>query len=476
MAMTTQSTVIALGLAVLFVAVGEILGKRAPLLRRVPLPGAVIGGILILLVGSDRLDLVDGQRFFPSAPIRDALERLREFPGLFINVVFACLILGRTIEHPSVAWRQARPHIVMGHVIAWGQHVVGLTLVVFVLGPVLGLDDLAGPLVAIGFQGGHGTAAGLAPSFEGLGFAEGEAMALAVATIGVFAGAVGGPVLASALRRRDRAAEAGAGAEGEEEGGREEDGTRERPSRDEASVASSPLTGLLTLHVALIALVIGLAQMFLSGLIALERSLRSDSAGMIVTEFVPLFSVVLIAGYGCQLLLQRTQLSRTFEREIFRRLAAFGLDMVIVSALGTLSLSVVGRLWVPIALLSAAGLAWNLAVFFLLGPRLYRAPWYVYGLGDLGGGTATTATGLLLIRSADPERRTPALSSYADKQPFYEPLMGGGLVTALALVTVATIGPLGTLLIATTVLSAWLAYAARLVRNASDDDASSHGA
>ena len=76
-----------------------------------------------------------------------------------------------------------------------------------------------------------------------------------------------------------------------------------------------------------------------------------------------------------------------------------------------------------------------------------------------------------LIRSADPEQRTSLLSSYADKQPFYEPLMGGGLVTALALVTVATVGPIGTLLITATVLSGWLAYAARLVRKASDDEA-----
>lgn len=253
MTMATQSIVIALGLAVLFVAVGEILGKRAPLLRRVPLPGAVIGGILILLIGSEGLDLVDRQQFFPSPAIRDAIEHLRAFPGLFINLVFACLILGRTIEHPSVAWRRARPHIVMGHVIAWGQHVVGLTLVVTVLGPVLGLDDLAGPLVAIGFQGGHGTAAGLAPSFEGLGFAEGEAMALAVATVGVFVGAVGGPVLASALRRGDPASEVGP----EDERG--EVGARERSSREPANRESSPLTGRLTLHAALIALVIGLA-------------------------------------------------------------------------------------------------------------------------------------------------------------------------------------------------------------------------
>lgn len=109
-----------------------------------------------------------------------------------------------------------------------------------------------------------------------------------------------------------------------------------------------------------------------------------------------------------------------------------------------------------------SGSGWNLAVFFILGPRVYPEPWYTYGLGDLGGGTATTASGLLLIRIADPENRTNALLAYSNKQPFYEPFMGGGLVTALALPTLSFIGLWGSLGITGGILVLWIIYAAIL--------------
>jgi ESS family glutamate:Na+ symporter len=50
-----------------------------------------------------------------------------------------------------------------------------------------------------------------------------------------------------------------------------------------------------------------------------------------------------------------------------------------------------------------------------------------------GGATATTASGLLLADIADPERLTSSKKAYMFKQPFYEPFMGGGLVTAMSI-------------------------------------------
>lgn len=455
--------VLALATAVLAVSLGELMGTRAPILRRAPLPGAVLGGLLLLLLGVAGLD---SDRALPLASEAGELsldriyEAMSAFPRLFINLVFACLMLGRTIERPSVAWSRARPHIIVGHIIAWGQYVVGLSIVAFLLGPALDVDGLAGALIAIGFQGGHGTAAGLASTFDQLGFAQGEAIALAMATFGVVAGTIGGSLLASLMRRRRATPESTA-----ESRQTNQDHRSDEPNEAKApGNVFSPLTGRLTLHLALVASVIGLAWLLLTSLQKLEGGLRADSSGMVVTEFVPLFSVVLIVGYGIQLLLQKLGKADLFERDVFQQLSAFGLDMVIVSALATLSVAVVGEFWLPIATLCAGGLAWNLAVFGLLGPRIYPTPWYPYGMGDLGGGTATTATGLLLIRTADPDRKTEALSSYADKQPFYEPLMGGGLVTALALPTIAALGPVAALAITSSILVGWLVYARIVIR------------
>ena len=109
--------------------------------------------------------------------------------------------------------------------------------------------------------------------------------------------------------------------------------------------------------------------------------------------------------------------------------------------------------------LCLGGLLWNLAVFFGLGPHVYPRPWYPYGLGDLGGGTATTASGLLLIRISDPLERTQANQAYSEKQPFYEPFMGGGLVTAFSLPIIAAWGVWTALAITGAILVCWLGVA-----------------
>jgi ESS family glutamate:Na+ symporter len=64
---------------------------------------------------------------------------------------------------------------------------------------------------------------------------------------------------------------------------------------------------------------------------------------------------------------------------------------------------------------------------------IYPSPWYVYAMPDYGGATATTASGLLLADVADPNRLTSSKKAYMFKQPFYEPFMGGGFVTALSI-------------------------------------------
>ena len=51
-----------------------------------------------------------------------------------------------------------------------------------------------------------------------------------------------------------------------------------------------------------------------------------------------------------------------------------------------------------------------------------------------------TATGLLLLRTVDPENRTVAALAFGCKQLLHEPFMGGGLWTAFAFSLVYAIG------------------------------------
>lgn len=447
--------------AVALCLAGEVIRMSLPGLKRILIPGAVIGGSLALLFGPQVLGWHEtlglGQATY---------DTLGRFPPLFINVVFAALMLGRPIHSFSKIWHRARPQIVMGHVYAWGQYVVGLSLVLFLLGPWLDTDNLAGPTIAIGFQGGHGTAAGLAETFKEFEFAEGKTIAYALATFGIVAGTILGPLLANFHRsRKDKAEE---GDESKDPSGHKVGGGDEAPEQEDEKhpVEFSPLTGSLTVQMAIVGIVILIGYWLLEGAKYLEGLIRGD-VEQLYAAYVPLFSVVLLAGLGVQLLLQALKIDSLIKRSTIQIISAFALDMVILGALASLDLDVIGGQWQTITALCLVGLGWNLAVFYSLGSRVYPHPWFAYGLGDLGGGTATTASGLLLIRVADPNNNTDAKKAYTEKQPFYEPFMGGGLVTAMALPIVANMGAMAALGITGVILAGWIGFAIWLIRQKS---------
>ena len=71
---------------------------------------------------------------------------------------------------------------------------------------------------------------------------------------------------------------------------------------------------------------------------------------------------------------------------------------------------------------------------------LFGRDWKIRGLGELGQSMGTTAICLILIKGKG--RRSEAITrSFSYKQPFYEPIVGGGLITGLALPLIARFGP-----------------------------------
>ena len=62
----------------------------------------------------------------------------------------------------------------------------------------------------------------------------------------------------------------------------------------------------------------------------------------------------------------------------------------------------------------------------------------------------------MLLRTVDPENKTPAAASFGYKQLIHEPIMGGGLWTAFALTLVFTIGWLPVWIFSAAMLFIWL--------------------
>ncbi len=112
----------------------------------------------------------------------------------------------------------------------------------------------------------------------------------------------------------------------------------------------------------------------------------------------------------------------------------------------------------PFVILAVAGVAWNVVAFLVLAPRIVPDFPYQRGLGDFGQSTGMTVSGLLLLRVADPGNRSEGLEAFGYKQLLFEPVVGGGLFTAMSIPLIAQVGPVPVLMVTSALLVFWVVF------------------
>lgn len=446
----------------LFLVAAKMLKARIALFESLFIPSSIIAGFLVLLLGGQGVGLLVGDEhrwadgLFPASLV----DVWRGLPGLLISVVFAALFLGKPIPGPREIWFRAGPQVVFGQTLAWGQYVVGITLCLLVLTPVFGLSPLAGALIEIGFEGGHGTAAGMAQTFRDLGFEEGADLALGLATVGLVAGVVVGTILINwaARRRYIRLGDREPLKLRDLQLNTQTDGDTLEELREwqwEKEQETRP-TDPLSVHLGVVGLAIAIGWLIRAGLLWIERVTWGGPGGVLIIAYVPLFPLAMLGGVIVQLVVDRMHQNHHINRRLMNRISGTALDFTIVSALGTLSLTALGANITPFLLLAGAGMAWNIFGVMVLAPRLIPTGWFERGVGDFGQSMGVTVTGLLLMRMADPQNESGALESFGYKQLLFEPIVGGGLFTAAAMPLIAEFGSVFVLLLTTGITLFWL--------------------
>lgn len=419
----------------------RLIKRRVGLLQRYFIPSSIIGGTLLLLAGPQLFAIVPA----------GSTNILSLFPALLINVVFAGLFLGKSTPGPRQIWNQAGPMIAFGGTIAWGMYVIGILLTLLVLTPLFGAPPIFATLLEISFTGGHGTAAGLAPMFAELGWPDATDMALGLATFSIITAVIVGIAIINIYNRRagrvfDRAAMVL---------------QQKRMIRNGYSLVRvtsrferNPRE--LIIVAIMFGLAIAIGWLILQLLIWLESLLLSDVTTVRFFVHLPLFPLAMFGGLIVQILLSRTNLSEHLNQKTVQTIGTIALDLLIITAIGTMSLNVIGANLPAFIILAFSGVAWILSCFYFLAPRIFRRHWFVYGITDTGQALGMTATGLLLNRLADPANRTGVREAFAYKQLAFEPFMGGGVVTAMAAITIVEIGQMPALVIATFFMFFWL--------------------
>src|SRR5690554_64645 len=126
------------------------------------LPASILAGAIGLLLGPGVLGALVGLVAGPDHALAEGaipdwmLSVWSALPGLLINVVFATLLMGIPLPRWRRVWNLAGPQLAFGMSLGAGQYVVGILVTALILAPVFGLPMMAGALIEIGFEGGHG--------------------------------------------------------------------------------------------------------------------------------------------------------------------------------------------------------------------------------------------------------------------------------------------------------------------------------
>ncbi len=418
------------------------------------LPSSVIGGALLLLLGPEVLGRFTGLEY--GLFTEDILFVLGSLPGLLISVIFASLFLGKKIPGIKTIWMTAGPQAAFGQTIAWGQYVFGLLVAILILVPFFNANPMSGALIEIAFQGGHGTSAGLADTFDELGFSEGADLAIGLATVGVVSGVIFGVFIINWGVRKQKTNYLKDPSAFNEADLRGIIDLEERQSYGKLSVSPESIEPL-ALHVGVIAIAILLGQVILEGLLFIERNTWGQSEGFVIFEYLPLFPLAMIGGVIVQIFLDKFDPHHLITRAMITRVQGLALDFLIVSAIAALSLEVIGDNIAVFLILAVVGISWNLFAFFFFARRMIPKNWFERGIGDLGQSMGMTAAGLMLIRIVDSEGKTGAMEAFGYKQLMFEPLVGGGFMTALSVPLIYQFGPIPILIFAFIVMSLWMA-------------------
>ncbi|MGB2923863.1 MAG: sodium/glutamate symporter, partial [Limnothrix sp.] len=323
----------------LLVLAGRLIKQRIGWIRRLYLPESIVAGALALLLGPQVLgaiatSIAGEDTLLSGGVFTEAIRTIwSQSPGIFINVVFAALFLGEVIPSPKQIWRRAAPQVVFGQSLAWGQYVVGIVVTLLILIPVFDANPISAALIEIGFEGGHGTAGGMASTFGELGFDDGADLALGLATVGIISGIVTGTFLAKWGRKRGYVLSSR-----EEVETPQPDDLPELSHNDNAAVrerrrelTKGLLIDPLSLNFGFVGIAIIIGWIILKGLVLLE-SVTWGLSGFEMMTYVPLFPMALIGGIIVQMIMVRLDLDALIIPALTKNIAGMALDVVVVTA------------------------------------------------------------------------------------------------------------------------------------------------
>ena len=399
--MVLSQVLVDLAIISLFLVLGTIVRQKITAFQKYIIPASVLGGIIGLIVGKNVLGLL---------PISD---NYTQFGVIGIDVVFACLFLGRNIPGIGQLGRSAGAQTAYAYFNGFGQIAIGLLVVVafgsigYSLHPMFGLQLLAG------FQGGVGIGTAVAPMMADLGWSASEAAAVGetCAVAGLAMSVVIGIVIINIGIARNLTVKKFRGTDQKIQSPTFKPVEERRYINKE--ITSPEAASSFAFNFGFIGMALLCGRLIYLGIVSAVPELK----------IMPTFPFVLIGGIIVQVLLQKTHVDNYVDRSTVETISGFALDVLIVASLMAIKPSAVLTYATPLTLMVILGLMFNLWQFKWLGPRILPGAWFEKGVCEYAQSTGSVPQAMLLLRMVDPRLETDAAEAFALKMLFFSPVM-----------------------------------------------------
>ncbi len=391
-----QTVLVDCALVSVLLLIGYALRKHVVIFQKIYIPASLLGGFVGLIIGPQVLGRFSDWFGLPQfasfhLPIDKTMAGL---PGVLISIVMALTFLGTK----SSKNKSSLPSVFSAAITYQMQILVGL-IIAFLFMASYNLPMGFGLTGIYGFFSGHGTAAATGAVFKDLGWDNGPGIAITIATTGLLSGIVVGMIYVNIGIRKgwarmvdkpqDMPVEARIG--------------YIEPDKRKAigwGVSYPDVLDPLALQVAICLIAYGGGIVMRNLLIWMWNPLKA----------VPLFATCMLSGVILNKLLLVTNTHKYTDRATIQRVSGFILEILVCAAVATTPIQVFTDYWFPILVLTLGLMATNFIICIPMAYKMFPKDWFEGGIGCYGTFSGVLATGLMLVRSLDPNFETEGSS------------------------------------------------------------------
>lgn len=394
------SFIIQIGILMIFLLIGNILGKKIPFLRKMLIPTAVLGGLLILCF-----------KFIPGldSVIDNDLMTNITYHALGLGFVATGLKVATVKKTDAKTVNKTGLLTVNGYLL---QGIIGVILTMLL--SVTLFENLyfsSGLLLPMGFGQGPGQASNFGTMFAGKGFEFGADFALTIATVGFLVSCIVGVTYQNYLKSKGRlTVRTSVKNQGEVLNNDSSDNELAlNENVDKFTINMAIVIGVYVFAFAVIAGVSFFASTFLG-------SFGESDVIPLLIGFNFLFGLIFANVY--KIIMKKFKDKGIIQKNytdnfLLDRISGFFFDAMIVAGIASLALSDMASLIIPLIIICSLG---AVATFFYVRfscNRLYKGYENEMFFAQFGQLTGTLSSGMILLRQIDPNFETPAADNMA---------------------------------------------------------------